>query len=315
MTAEPQPPGVYPGVPFDDIDQSGIYGLGHQARRRRANPCNSHMILAPGVYPGMPFDEYLGFENISKHLLDALARSPAHYRAALEQPRKRTAAMAFGAAVHTAILEPDQFARWYANALDLDKRTKAGRAAHEAAAAEGVTLLKPDEWDAIQTMTAAVRTHPFASILLNLPDGQAEISIAWQDTDTGAYCKARPDFLNEAHGGLCVDLKTATDASMGSFARACVNYNYHWQSAMYLDGLAAVMKPYGNFVFVVAEPEPPWAVACYELAPDDVALGRTLYRRALRVYQQCMETGVWNGYPQEVRILELPQWARFVPIA
>lgn len=271
------------------------------------------MILAPGIYPGMPFDEYFSYENLSKHQLDALSRSPQHYRVALEQPRKRTPAMIFGAAVHAAILEPHQFDLYYARAPELDKRTKAGRAAHGEAAAEGVTLLKADEWDAIQAMRDAIRAHPFASILLAPEDGQAEVSIAWLDNETGVACRARPDFLNAAHS-LCVDLKSAGDASMGNFARACANYNYHWQAAMYLDGLAAV-KPHKAFVFVVVEPEPPFAVGCYELAPDDMALGRTLYRKALRTYATCLATDHWPGYPEEVRILDLPQWARFVPIS
>lgn len=270
------------------------------------------MILPPGVYPAMPFDEYLSYKNVSKHMLDAIARSPAHLRTALEQPRKRTPSMIFGAAVHAAILEPDVFARYYANALDLDKRTKAGRAAHEAATAEGVTLLKAEEWDAIQAMRDAVHSHPFASILLAPEDGKAEISIAWLDEETGIHCRARPDFLNHAHN-LIVDLKTSQDASYGAFARACASYNYFWQAAMYLDGLASV-KPQNAFVFVVVETEPPFAVACYELAPDDLALGRTLYRRALRVYADCLATDTWPSYPCEIRQLELPSWARFVPI-
>lgn len=279
-----------------------------------SRPLEPQAPQAPGLYSNVAFCDYLKWSNVSKHMLDSLSRSPLHFKSAMEQPRKQTAAMAFGAAVHAAVLEPQEFARCYANALDLDKRTKAGKAAHEAAAAEGVTLLKVEEWDGIQAMRDAIRAHPYAAILLNLADGQAEISIAWQDTDTGAYCRARPDFLNEAHGGLCVDLKTASDASMGSFAKACANYNYHWQAPMYLDGLASVKKPHGNFVFVVVENEPPFAVACYELAPEDLELGRTLYKRALRVYQECLESGVYPGYPEEVRILELPQWARFVPI-
>lgn len=272
------------------------------------------MILAPGVYPAMPFDEYFSYENISKHQLDSLARSPAHYRAALEHPRKRTPAMAFGAAFHAAVLEPDEFVRRWANALDLDKRTKAGKQAHEAAAAAGCTLLKPEEWEAIQAMRYAIRYHPFASILLNPDDGEAEISIAWVDDETGVACRARPDFLNHAHN-LVVDLKTAQDASMGVFARACANYTYHLQAAFYLDGMAAVKQPHDKFIFVGVEPEPPYAVACYELAAEDVRIGRVRYRQALRTYQECLASNTWPSYPPEVRMLELPAYSRFIPIS
>jgi hypothetical protein len=267
----------------------------------------------PGVYPGVPFDEYLAWPNVSKHQLDSLARSPAHYRAALEQPRKRTASMMRGGAFHKALLEPDQFARWYTNALDLNNRTKAGRAAHEAAAAEGVSLLKSDEWDAIQAMTAAIRAHPFAGILLAPEDGEAEVSISWRE-ETGVYCRSRPDYINRAHD-VIVDLKSAQDASMGAFSRACAQYRYHVQAAFYLAAASAAGVNAQAFVFVAVETQPPFAVACYELAPDDLQLGRTLYRKDLRVYQECLESGTWPSYPEHVRILELPAWSRFVPVS
>jgi hypothetical protein len=269
---------------------------------------------APGLYSNVAFCDYTEWSNVSVHMLHSLAKSPAHLLAALAEPRKRTPAMTFGAAVHAAILEPHQFARWYANALDLDRRSKLGRAAHEAAAAGGVTLLKPDQWSAIQAMTAAIRSHPFASILLNPAEGEAEVSVAWIDGETGVPCRSRPDYINSAHN-VIVDLKTTQDASMGSFARSCAQYRYHVQAAFYLAAASAVGLNAQAFIFVAIETAAPWACACYELAPHDLQLGGTLYREGLRVYQQCMETGVWNGYPQEVRILELPQWARFVPVS
>lgn len=267
----------------------------------------------PGVYPGVPFANYLAWNNVSKHQLDAIARSPAHYRAALEQPRKRTPAMMFGAAVHSAILEPHEFARCYAQATELNKRTKAGKAACEDAAVAGVTLLKTDEWNAIQAIRDAIRAHPYASILLAPDDGEAEISIAWVDDETGVPCRARPDFLNAIHN-VCVDLKTCQDASLGGFTRAIVNYRYHMQSSFYTDGLAANGRDV-HFVFVAIETDPPYATGIYELSPADNELGRTLYKRALRVYQECLATDTWPGYPQHVRTIELPTYSRFVPIS
>jgi hypothetical protein len=272
------------------------------------------VILAPGVYPAMPFDEYFSFENISKHQLDSLARSPAHYRAALEHPRKRTPAMAFGAAVHAAVLEPEDFCSRYWQAPDTDKRTKAGKQAYEAAEAAGHILLKEEEWIAILAMTDAIRAHPYASILLAPEDGESEISLSWIDEETGVHCKARPDFVNSAHD-LIVDLKTSENASMGAFARACVNYRYHVQAGFYLAAAPAAGVRANAFVFVVAETECPWAIGIYELAPDDLELGRTLYRKDLRLYAQCLASDTWPSYPPEVRQLELPQWARFVPVS
>jgi PDDEXK-like uncharacterized protein DUF3799 len=94
----------------------------------RSEPLATAEPQPPGVYRDVPFDHYFAWNNVSKHQLDSLARSPAHYRAALEQPRKRTAAMVFGTAVHAAVLEPEEFARCYATDPGIDRRTKAGKA-------------------------------------------------------------------------------------------------------------------------------------------------------------------------------------------
>jgi hypothetical protein len=267
----------------------------------------------PGVYPGVDFDDYLKWSNVSKHMLDSISRSPAHLRAALAEPRKRTPAMTLGAAVHAAVLEPGKFTQRYTQAPETDKRSKLGKEAHEAAAAGGRVLLKIEELVAISEMLNAINSHPYAGILLNPDDGEAEVSIAWIDEETGVHCKARPDFLNHAHN-VCVDLKTCQDSSMGAFTRAIVSYNYHLQSSMYTDGLAANGRDV-DFVFVVVETDPPYGIGCYELSPADSELGRTRYKRALRVYQQCVENHTWPGYPEHVRIIELPSYARFSPIS
>ena len=40
--------------------------------------------------------------------------------------------------------------------------------------------------------------------------------------------------------------------------------------------------------------------------------GRAVYRRDLATYAECLRSGEWPGYPEEIRELELPAWARVV---
>jgi hypothetical protein len=37
--------------------------------------------------------------------------------------------------------------------------------------------------------------------------------------------------------------------------------------------------------------------------------GRRLMRRAIDTYQQCMETGAWPGYGDDITLIGLPPWA------
>lgn len=60
--------------------------------------------------------EYHGGPGVSKSLLDLIARSPAHMKAALDRPpeeRTPTAAQAIGTAFHALVLEPGVFAKEY----------------------------------------------------------------------------------------------------------------------------------------------------------------------------------------------------------
>ena len=65
-------------------------------------------------------------DYLSVSALKAFNRSPNHYIQYLTGPRKASKAMAFGSALHCAVLEPDEFDSRYALAPKLEKRTPAG---------------------------------------------------------------------------------------------------------------------------------------------------------------------------------------------
>jgi len=70
--------------------------------------------VKPGIYYGVPFEEYCQWDAVNNSSLDPiLFQSPAHYQAKLNEPPKKTNALAFGSLAHTAMLEPDEFKRNY----------------------------------------------------------------------------------------------------------------------------------------------------------------------------------------------------------
>lgn len=71
--------------------------------------------MKPGIYRGLSSDEYHSGPGVSKSLLDLIRKSPAHLRAAIQNPsaRKTTSAQAFGHAFHALLLEPETFAASY----------------------------------------------------------------------------------------------------------------------------------------------------------------------------------------------------------
>lgn len=265
------------------------------------------MTIERNVSPEVYHRRVLG--ELSKSGCDQVARSAAHYRAwcdgASEEP---TRAMLFGSAVHCAILEPERFAREYAVAPDVDRRTKGGKAEYEAWLADhpGATAISDDDHRTILSMHASVLAHPAAARLMR--DGVPEVSLRWIDDATGLACKARAD-LYVPSKRLCVDLKTTEDASPEAFAKSVANYGYHRQDAIYRAGFAACGEPIDHFAIVAVEKRAPYAVAVYTLDAHAIEAGYAGFRSCAAIVAECMRTGVWPSYGDAVSELSLPKWA------
>jgi hypothetical protein len=218
--------------------------------------------------------------------------------------------MAIGSAVHTHVLELDQWDARYVSAPDgIDRRTKAGKAEWEAftAAATGRTVLPKADADLVMRMAQSVFSHPAAAMLLALP-GKAETTHMWTDAATGLQCKCRPDWLTD-DGRLLVDLKTTENASPREFGRSIATWRYHVQASWYLDGIeqATGTRP-EQFLFLCVEKKAPYAVAVYAADAEMIAAGAQTAARDLDVLATCKAAGAWPGYSDQIEPISLPPW-------
>lgn len=273
-----------------------------------------------GLHDDIPAGCYHRGMGISKSGLDLIRRSPALFDLAREVPRPSSPAQALGTAVHTLVLEPSRAMDDVIPDAFGTSRSRDALAWRAEQAAAGRTVLtqgedtdpwSPSPWRAAWSARNAVLAHPMAKALLGT--GRAEVSGYWTDPDFGVLCRLRADWLDEAHQ-VVVDLKTTRDAGMDAFARSAIEYRYHVQAAFYWDGLAACGWTPQAFVWVVVETQPPYGVALYSVKPEDLELGRVLYRQDLRTYHECLREGRWPAYPEEIRELELPAWARTIRV-
>ena len=247
----------------------------------------------------MPAAQYHATDAVSASLLKQIAKSPAHARAYLQQQQEPTAAMLFGTAFHTCILELDRFRAEYA-VFQGDKRTKDGKATYEALVADGKTIITQGDYDTLMAMADSIEQHPAASALLNL-EHKNEVSMFWEDEETGLQCKCRPDIWA---GMILVDLKTTEDASPEGFARSIQTYGYGIQAAHYLAGSGA-----DAFIFVAVEKKAPYAVAVYELDPLSLEICETKRRGLLEYWANCREADMYPAYSDECQLISLPAWA------
>lgn len=156
-------------------------------------------------------------------------------------------------------------------------------------------------------MLNAVHSHHTAAGLLK--NAYTEQSFYVTD-DFGVLRKCRTDAITE-NGVIIPDLKTTDDVSKRGFGRTIAQRRYHVQAAWYLDILRML---YGRdapsiFAFIAVQKTRPYDVAVHFLTPDQIELGRMLYRRDLARLLECERTDVWPGADDgDVIEAELPHY-------
>lgn len=263
----------------------------------------------------LPDGDYFSIDAVSKSSVCDLEKSAGLYYAkhiAKTYIQETTPAMAFGTAVHTAVLEPLRFAEEYLVQPDFgDARSKAAREAKGEWLLdnEGRTILKSAEMEDINGIVKALEANPDTHPYIKAP-GDVELAMFWQDEMTGIRCKAKADKV--VRDRVIVDLKTAIDSSPEGFAKASGNFKYHVQAASYSYGFSRI---YGylptKFVFIAVEKKPPYLNAVYTLSDRDIMAGWNKYVRLLQELERRLRLDDWPRVSHTVgeTELELPFWA------
>lgn len=266
-----------------------------------------------------------GLDEIAYHSHHALSstearmiinESPAHYRYKKDHPPLIAPSKKFdiGSAVHSKVLGVG----YEAVVIPADILASNGAISTTAAKQfvadardKGLIPLKQEEFQPIADAAEAVLAHPAARQLFNQP-ADGEVSV-FATSPEGVEVRARFDFLpSESRLGepsrVAVDLKTARDASPKGFTKAVAEHGYDVQRAWYLDALKWATGETAEMVFVAVEKEPPYLVGVHQLPLVWTEMGEAKARRAREVYRECVESGVWPGYGDDVHLLSPPQW-------
>lgn len=171
----------------------------------------------------------------------------------------------------------------------------------------GKQVVKADELRRAENAVKFLLGDPKIYDLLACSKAQVMVMGEYQDDETGLVVPLKglidlvPD-KSSAYGKSLADFKTCSNGHPGAWPRAVFDFGYHWQAALYLDlYTAATGEGRIEFLHVLQESSPPWAVGRRLLSAEFLNLGRIQYLTALKRYCRCLSNGEWPGYDDEGR--------------
>jgi hypothetical protein len=243
-----------------------------------------------GLHFDFPEDEYHAHkDSLSQSGIKTLLESPARFDWERRNPAPPTQAMELGSIAHAMRLGVGA----EVEVIEADsRRTKAVQEAETAAREAGKIPMLAKEYKVVCDMAEAADHDPVVKALLS--GGEPEVSAFWPDPETGVVRRGRFDYLRE---DLIVDYKTAANASPRSFGRTAYSFGYFVQHPYYVDlARDCDMTGVRSMVFLAQDKRPPYCVAAMELDREAIQLGAERAAKALQMFRDCTESGVWPAW-------------------
>lgn len=234
-----------------------------------------------------------------------------------KEPFDETKFTRMGSFAHIKLLEPHKFYNEYAVSPEFavtnrGKKNEAlkpmNRNHSDYGAFEDTCITmekKPilhSEFNNIQAMSQAVKNHPLASRMLM--NGQEEMSFFAHDEETGLMLRARPDYLVESpsHGICLIDYKTT---SISMRIRKQSNHAFgldrHIQAAHHKRvAELATGGRIDHVIYITQMVERPHLIKFFRMPPASIERGINERRFYLDNMSECLATGIWPGYSDEI---------------
>ena len=254
-------------------------------------------------------EEYHSSPELSRSTAFALNKtSPAHVKYSMDHPSPSSTPLVMGGCLHSAVFEPMKLEYEYgAKPAKIDGKsplTNHYKAEFEHIANQnpGKRWLSQNDYNTCMEMAGAALDNPVLKDYMSDVDSIMEGTGYF--TEEGAECKVRLDLFCPS-AEVIIDLKSTMDASERGFAKSVRQYGYDFQACWYLESLRKLGYSPKQFIFVCVEKTPPYVTACYTLEAYDIARHREPMRRACKLWASCVSSGIWPGYSDGVKTLEL----------
>lgn len=162
------------------------------------------------------------------------------------------------------------------------------------AKANGKAMISETQIEHIKFMSQNIAKCPEA--VEALTGGLTEISMIWQDPQTGVWIKSRPDQLPD-NGFDFSDLKTFAPRSKSikrAVQQSITEYRYDMQMALAAMGAEQVFGTTASeCILIMAQSNPPYTVTPIKINTDTLYWARVMCRHAIDTFAECLKTNTW----------------------
>lgn len=174
------------------------------------------------------------------------------------------------------------------------------------AEAQGLQVVTIDLYKEAQLAFKTLHSERSIAAVIECSEKQVLGTAEWLDNDTGLIIPFSilidlvPHHTSPTFGKMLVDIKTTRNGNPANWANVCNSSEYDVQASLYFDIYRAARpkEDRTDFAHIVQENTFPFHVVSPMMAFSYEFLdwGRQKYKKALRLYAQCLATGVWPGY-------------------
>ena len=238
-----------------------------------------------------------------------------------------------GTAVHTAILEPEEFAKTVTyfpeekfpdqknktldGACKLTPQNKEALAEFQQQNKQKI-VLRESYWNEIAEMVLSYQSNWGATRLLSPKKGLIEHSFytryvfqrngdldriegapmdAKRDSNLIMLVRTKADYVHQKDRPFAADVKTAVSVDPREFSRSAARLEYDIQAAMVCDIVSANMgEYYESFIFVAIEKTPPYYVAMYDVNYTDIKDAHNKYIKRLNQIRKGFNSKKFPGF-------------------
>lgn len=229
------------------------------------------------------------------------------------EDRPMSASAAIGIAVHSLLLEPNEFEQQFLVIEKLDKRLKGNKERYleyvQQAEAENKILLNTEEFNNAGNIASALAGDERVQELL--VDAEKEVELRWteqlDDNAQEVNYVAFLDILNRRQKTIA-DLKIINGSQFNpsKFASKAKAERYHIQTGLYLKGSRKNQIDVNAFKWILVKDEPPYDIAIARADAEFIERGIAAAENASAELYERILTDYWVSYPDEIVVGYVP---------